>query len=93
MSDRVPEKESLQLSGTKGSPLTPSQTLNSVPEGKPALPSPAIMQKESVLDPKAPTVLKRIMRSPAVRLLAVSHLRNLIVNNIFYDYVKSFYWK
>ncbi|KAG2600798.1 hypothetical protein PVAP13_5KG544300 [Panicum virgatum] len=67
MSDRVPEKESLQLSGTKGSPLTPSQTLNSVPEGKPALPSPAIMQKESVLDPKAPTVLKRIMRSPAVR--------------------------
>ena len=48
MSDRVPEKESLQLSGTKGSPLTPSQTLNSVPEGKPALPSPAIMQKVPV---------------------------------------------
>ena len=45
MSDRVPEKESLQLSGTKGSPLTPSQTLNSVPEGKPALPSPVTMQK------------------------------------------------
>ncbi|PUZ54730.1 hypothetical protein GQ55_5G155000 [Panicum hallii var. hallii] len=67
MSDRVPEKESVQLTGTKGSPLTTSQTLNSVPEGKPALRSPAIMQKESVLDPKAPTVLKRIMRSPAVR--------------------------
>ncbi|KAG2591719.1 hypothetical protein PVAP13_5NG487200 [Panicum virgatum] len=70
MSDRVPEKESVQLSGTKGSPLTTSQTLNSVPEGKPALPSPAIMQKipeGSVRDPKTPTVLKRIMRSPAVR--------------------------
>ena len=48
MSDRVPEKESAQLSGTKGSPLTTSQTLNSVPEGKPALPSPAIMQKVPV---------------------------------------------
>ncbi|XP_025816613.1 uncharacterized protein At4g18490 isoform X8 [Panicum hallii] len=67
MSDRVPEKESVQLTGTKGSPLTTSQTLNSVPEGKPALRSPAIMQKESFLDPKAPTVLKHIMRSPAVR--------------------------
>ena len=45
MSDRVPEKESAQLSGTKGSPLTTSQTLKSVPEGKPALPSPVTMQK------------------------------------------------
>ncbi|XP_004969993.2 uncharacterized protein At4g18490 isoform X2 [Setaria italica] len=66
-SDRVLEKESVQLSGTKGSPVTTSKILKSVPEGKPALPSPAIMQKESVLDPKAPTVLKCIMRSPAVR--------------------------
>ncbi|CAO2182861.1 unnamed protein product [Urochloa humidicola] len=68
-SDRVLEKESVQLSGTKGSPVTTSKMLT-VPEGKPALPSPAIMQKVpegSVLDPKAPAVLKRIMRSPAVR--------------------------
>ncbi|CAL4954511.1 unnamed protein product [Urochloa decumbens] len=68
-SDRVLEKESVQLSGTKGSPVTTFKSLT-VPEGKPALPSPAIMQKVpegSILDPKAPTVLKRIMRSPAVR--------------------------
>ncbi|CAO2166433.1 unnamed protein product [Urochloa humidicola] len=69
MSDRVLEKGSVQLSGTKGSPVTTSK-IHNVPEGKPALPSPAIMQKVpegSVLDPKAPKVLKRIMRSPSVR--------------------------
>ncbi|XP_066312579.1 uncharacterized protein At4g18490-like isoform X2 [Miscanthus floridulus] len=69
-SDMVPEKESVQVSGTKGSPVTTSRILDSIPEGKPALPSPSIMQKvpeESVLDPKAPKVLKHIMRSPAVR--------------------------
>lgn len=44
-SDRVLEKESVQLSGTKGSPVTTSKILKSVPEGKPALPSPVIMQK------------------------------------------------
>ncbi|KAF8663735.1 hypothetical protein HU200_055057 [Digitaria exilis] len=69
-SDRILEKESVQPSGTKGSPVTTSKILNSLPEAKPALPSPVILQKvpeESVLDPKAPTILKRIMRSPAVR--------------------------
>ncbi|CAO2178218.1 unnamed protein product [Urochloa humidicola] len=69
MADRVLEKGSVQLSGTKGSPVTTSK-IHTVPEGKPALPIPAIMQKVpegSVLDPKAPTVLKRIMRSPSVR--------------------------
>nr|AGT16558.1 hypothetical protein SHCRBa_267_H24_F_10 [Saccharum hybrid cultivar R570] len=69
-SGMVPEKESVQVSGTKGSPVTTSRILDSIPEGKPALPSPSIMQKvpeESVLDPKAPKVLKHIMRSPAVR--------------------------
>ncbi|XP_021312987.1 uncharacterized protein At4g18490 isoform X3 [Sorghum bicolor] len=69
-SNMVPEKESVQVSGTKGSPVTTSRILDSIPEGKPALPSPSTMQKvseESVLDPKAPKVLKHIMRSPAVR--------------------------
>ncbi|KAF8766297.1 hypothetical protein HU200_007814 [Digitaria exilis] len=69
-SDRIIEKESVQPSGTKGSPVTTSKIVNSFPEGKPALPSPVILQKvpeESVLDPKAPTILKRITRSPAVR--------------------------
>ncbi|XP_066307185.1 uncharacterized protein At4g18490-like isoform X3 [Miscanthus floridulus] len=69
-SDMVPEKESVQVSGTKGSPVITSRILYSIPEGKPALPSPSIMEKvpeESVLDPKAPKVLRHIMRSPAVR--------------------------
>ncbi|KAJ1285440.1 hypothetical protein BS78_03G279800 [Paspalum vaginatum] len=69
-SDIVLEKESVQLSGTKGSPATTSKPLNIAPEGKPALPSSSIMQKvpqESVRDPKPPTVLKRIMRSPSLR--------------------------
>lgn len=69
-SDMALEKESVQVSGTKCSPVTTSRILDSIPEGKPALPSPSIMQKvpeESALNPKAPKVLKHIMRSPAVR--------------------------
>ncbi|WVZ68785.1 hypothetical protein U9M48_017677 [Paspalum notatum var. saurae] len=100
--DMVLEKESVQLSGTKGSLATTPKPLNISPEGKSALPSPSIMQMvpqacsipidcvlgnlflgissyqllhyykqtaepESVRDPKAPTVLKRIMRSPPLR--------------------------
>ncbi|XP_062221747.1 uncharacterized protein At4g18490-like isoform X2 [Phragmites australis] len=65
--DILLEKESVEVSGSKGSPVTTSKILNSVPIEKPALASQSIMQKESVLDPKAPTVLKHIMGSPAVR--------------------------
>ncbi|KAK3165477.1 hypothetical protein QOZ80_1AG0033640 [Eleusine coracana subsp. coracana] len=61
------EKESVEASGGKGSLVTTSKIPNSVSKGKSTLLSPSIMQKESVIDPKAPTVLKHIKRSPSVR--------------------------
>ncbi|TVU35070.1 hypothetical protein EJB05_16939, partial [Eragrostis curvula] len=61
------EKKSVEASGGKGSPVTTSKIPNSIPKGKSTLLSPSIMQKESVLHPKTPTMLKHIMRSPAVR--------------------------
>ncbi|KAL6845548.1 hypothetical protein ACP4OV_025043 [Aristida adscensionis] len=98
-SDMLLEKEPVEVSGRKASPVTTPKIFNTVNKGKPALLSPSIMQKfpevmkcipttlhltehlgvtqlqndmvkdepESNLDPKAPTGLKHITRSPAVR--------------------------
>ncbi|KAF7023750.1 hypothetical protein CFC21_036207 [Triticum aestivum] len=65
------DKDSVKLSGSKGSPVRTHKIPNSFVEGKAALLSPSIKQKmpeESIPDPKAPAVLKRIVRSPAVRI-------------------------
>jgi len=64
------EKDSVQVSGSKGSPVLTSKIPNSFVEGKPASRSPSMRQnmpEESIPDTKAPAVLKRIMRSPAAR--------------------------
>lgn len=70
-SDLLLDKDSVELSGSKGSPVRTHKIPNSFVEGKAALLSPSIRQKmpkESIPDPKAPAVLKRIMRSPAARI-------------------------
>ncbi|XP_047057455.1 uncharacterized protein At4g18490 [Lolium rigidum] len=70
MSGLLVEKDSVQVSGSRGSPVLTSKIPNSFVEGKPASRSPSMrqnMHEESIPDAKAPAVLKRIMRSPAVR--------------------------
>nr|CDM84129.1 unnamed protein product [Triticum aestivum] len=65
------DKDSVKLSGSKGSPVRAHKIPNSFVEGKAALLSPSIRQnmpEESIPDPKAPAVLKRVVRSPAVRI-------------------------
>ncbi|KAM3332546.1 hypothetical protein ACQJBY_027996 [Aegilops geniculata] len=65
------DKDSVKLSGSKGSPVRTHKIPNSFVEGKAALLSPSIRQKmpeESIPDPKAPAVVKRVVRSPAVRI-------------------------
>uniref|UniRef100_A0A0E0FTB0 Uncharacterized protein n=1 Tax=Oryza nivara TaxID=4536 RepID=A0A0E0FTB0_ORYNI len=69
-SDLLLEKDMMETSGRKGSPVTTSNNPKSYGEGKYVLPSPSMMQKtpkESASDPKAPAMLKHIMKSPAVR--------------------------
>ncbi|KAF0887889.1 hypothetical protein E2562_004092 [Oryza meyeriana var. granulata] len=69
-SDLLLEKELMEVSRRKGSPVTTSNNPKSYGEGKSVLRSPSMMQKipkESVSDPKAPAMLKHIMKSPAVR--------------------------
>ncbi|KAL6614498.1 hypothetical protein ACP70R_036768 [Stipagrostis hirtigluma subsp. patula] len=69
-SDMLLEKESVEVSGSHGSLVTTPKILNSAHKGKPALLSASTAQKfpkESMLDPKDPTVVKHIMRSPALR--------------------------
>ncbi|XP_044977082.1 uncharacterized protein At4g18490 [Hordeum vulgare subsp. vulgare] len=64
------DKDSVELSESKSSLVRTHKIPNSFVEGKTALLSPSIRQKmpeESIPDPKAPAVLKHIMRSPAVR--------------------------
>uniref|UniRef100_A0ACD5VT23 Uncharacterized protein n=1 Tax=Avena sativa TaxID=4498 RepID=A0ACD5VT23_AVESA len=64
------DKDSVQASGSKASPVLTSKIPNSFVEGKPASRSPSMTQnmpEETIPDTKAPAVLKRIMRSPAVR--------------------------
>uniref|UniRef100_A0A0E0JNU7 Uncharacterized protein n=1 Tax=Oryza punctata TaxID=4537 RepID=A0A0E0JNU7_ORYPU len=83
-SDLLLEKDMMEVSGRKGSPVTTSNNPKSYGEGKSVLPSPSMMQKipkESASDPKAPAMLKRIMRSPAVRTSpeTVSELGNKII--------------
>ncbi|CAM0882659.1 unnamed protein product [Alopecurus aequalis] len=84
MSGLLVEKDSLQVSGSKDTPVITSKIPNSFVEGKPASRSPSMRQnmpEESIPDTKAPTVLKRIMRFPAVRKSpqTVSELGNKII--------------
>ncbi|XP_040380570.1 uncharacterized protein At4g18490 isoform X1 [Oryza brachyantha] len=83
-SDLLLEKELMEVSRRKGSPITISNNYKSYGEGKSVLPSLSMLQKipkEPVPDPKAPAVLKRVMRSPAVRKSPeiVSKLGNITV--------------